>query len=1045
MQKKSPSNSGSVSFRALVVLLVCAAASLIATGTLPAFLRNEPQANVSQRTLTFAERVAYQRAIEDVYWRHRIWPKERPDPKPSLDAVMSQAQLEKKVSDYLRKSQALEDYWQRPITAEQLQAEMNRMATHTRQPEVLRELFEALGNDPFVIAECLARAALTDRLLTSSYTYDQRIHGALKQRAEAELLTHNTVQQIKQMNGTHSEVEFVKSDGGETPRHAHRLPNEQMAGGAPAAQRQPSTRRVKLNTRQWDETLQKMTAMFADRSVPAGVSPEKGSPTTDVKIGMFSPLQEDESSYYATAVVSKGEDHLKVAAVSWLKEPLQSWLARTDNQFTTAIVTPSGNYTIPAVLEGTGCVDNTWEATAGPPDARDSHTAVWTGSEMIVWGGEVGNSGLNTGSRYNPAIDMWTATSISNAPTARYSHTAVWTGTDMIVWGGVDNNFSGANTGGKYNPGSDTWTPTSISNAPTARSAHTAVWTGSEMIVWGGYNGSNLLNSGGRYNPNTDGWTAMTNVAPEPRRTHTAVWTGSEMIIWGGSSDFNELNTGGRYNAATDTWLATSTTNAPDARNLHTAVWTGSEMIIWGGFNSDLFEDFNTGGRYNPITNSWTATTTTNGPVARDSHTAIWTGGEMIVWGGQDQPFAFNTGGRYSPGSDSWTVTSTTNAPEARSSHRAVWTGSEMIVWGGIGGFPFGGPLNTGGRFNPTTNTWLNTTTANLPSARVNHTAVWTGSEMIIWGGDARGVSLANTGANYTPATDTWMPTSIANAPAGRESHTAIWTGSVMVVWGGSDDFGVLNSGGRYDPGTDTWTATTNVAPEARAGHTAVWSGSEMIIWGGYHDNFVPLNTGGKYNPSADLWLGTSTTNAPAARGYHTAVWANNQMIVWGGFGEGGGTRLNTGGKYDPLTNSWTATSTTNAASARDSHTAVWSDAEMIVWGGVDETNGYPIIGGKYNPITDSWTTTSAIAPEGRGDHTAVWTGSQMIVWGGYNNGDLNTGGRYSPGTDSWTATNPTNAPSSRSRHTAVWTGDEMIVWGGQHGSSVFTSTGGRY
>ena len=58
---------------------------------------------------------------------------------------MTQAQLEKKVEDYLRKSQALEDYWQRPITADQLQAEMDRMAQHTKQPEVLRELFEALG------------------------------------------------------------------------------------------------------------------------------------------------------------------------------------------------------------------------------------------------------------------------------------------------------------------------------------------------------------------------------------------------------------------------------------------------------------------------------------------------------------------------------------------------------------------------------------------------------------------------------------------------------------------------------------------------------------------------------------------------------------------------------------------------------------------------------------------------------------------------------------------------------------------------------------
>src|SRR5438477_13105937 len=115
-------------------------------------------------TLTFSERVAYQRAIEEVYWRHRIWPEQRPDPKPSLDAVMTQAQLEKKVADYLRNSQALEDYWQRPLTAEQLQTEMDRMAKHTKQPEVLRELFEALGNDPLVIAECLARPVLTERL-----------------------------------------------------------------------------------------------------------------------------------------------------------------------------------------------------------------------------------------------------------------------------------------------------------------------------------------------------------------------------------------------------------------------------------------------------------------------------------------------------------------------------------------------------------------------------------------------------------------------------------------------------------------------------------------------------------------------------------------------------------------------------------------------------------------------------------------------------------------------------------------------------------------
>ena len=116
MKKKHTAQSGWFSLQ--LVLCSAAVCSMI-TGTLLAFFHPEAPVKSSHPAgagLTFAERVAYQRAIEDVYWRHRIWPKERRDSKPSLDAVMSQTHLEKKVADYLRKSQALEDYWQRPIT-----------------------------------------------------------------------------------------------------------------------------------------------------------------------------------------------------------------------------------------------------------------------------------------------------------------------------------------------------------------------------------------------------------------------------------------------------------------------------------------------------------------------------------------------------------------------------------------------------------------------------------------------------------------------------------------------------------------------------------------------------------------------------------------------------------------------------------------------------------------------------------------------------------------------------------------------------------------
>src|SRR5947207_9041051 len=107
--------------------------------------------------------------------------------------MMSQAQLEKKVTDYLRESQALEDYWQRPLTAEQLQAEMDRIAKQTKQPEVLRELFKALGNDPFVIAECVARPIVAERLLTGLDTPDVRSDAGLSQSRIAEVETEAPV------------------------------------------------------------------------------------------------------------------------------------------------------------------------------------------------------------------------------------------------------------------------------------------------------------------------------------------------------------------------------------------------------------------------------------------------------------------------------------------------------------------------------------------------------------------------------------------------------------------------------------------------------------------------------------------------------------------------------------------------------------------------------------------------------------------------------------------------------------------------------------
>jgi N-acetylneuraminic acid mutarotase len=1038
-KQTNPSNNAHLlpnAFMLLSLLTVCA---------VPFVLGQRNSANQFQkaefpsakRTLTFAERVAYQQAIEEVYWRHRIWPKENANPKPNLDQVMSASEIQKRVEDYLRKSQVLEDYWQRPITAEQLQFEMDRMAKQTRQPEMLRELFQALGNDPFVTAECLARPALAERLLTSWYAYDQQIHGALKQRAETELHAHPGIDQMKQLSGKYSEVELIKSDStqGEDKR---------------------SVGSVKLNSREWDETVQKLTAVLGDAknntnhtnilSDGARLAGDKAvfGTMTEIKVGVLSSLQEDEGHFYATAVIDKTNDRLKLATVSWLKEPRESWLARAEEEAQDAVAEMGHDYTLPRLSGGAGCVDDTWTTTAGPPDGRQWHTAVWTGTEMIVWGGRGFGTYFSTGAKYDPSTDTWTATSTTNAPGARAYHTAVWTGSEMIIWGGYS--YGGTfNTGGRYDPAKDNWTATNTTNVPAAREYHTAVWTGSEMIVWGGYfydGVEHWLNTGGRYNPVTNSWTAisLTN-APFGRRIHTAIWAGNEMIVWGGEvGSYTYSNTGGRYNPNTDSWTATSLINAPEARWYHTAVWTGSEMIVWGGQDYPTF--LNTGGRYTPGTDSWTTVSTTNAPSVRAGHTAVWTGNEMIVWGGYDENL-LNTGGRYTPGTGSWTATSTANAPSSRELHTAIWTGSEMIVWGGEAGIL---NSNIGGRYNPTVDSWTATGANNAPAARSVHTALWTGSEMIVWGGyfyDGNYHNL-NTGGRYNPATDHWTATSTTNAPEARYFHTAVWTGSEMIIWGGSTfDYIYLNTGGRYNPIADSWTATNTVnGPIARWLHTAVWTGSEMVVWGGHGDS-GEFNTGGRYNPSTDSWIATNTKDTPIARASHTAVWTGSEMIVWGGWN--GPDDLNSGGRYDPVTDVWTATSITNAPIARAYHTAVWIGSEMIVWGGYHEFNAFNT-GARYNPGTNSWTATSiANAPSARFNHTAVWTGTETIIWGGsdYVGDRFNTGGRYNAGTDIWTATS-INGPISRSSHTAVWTGSEMIVWGGYDGLN-YLNTGDRY
>ena len=340
-----------------------------------------------------------------------------------------------------------------------------------------------------------------------------------------------------------------------------------------------------------------------------------------------------------------------------------------------------------------------------------------------------------------------------------------------------------------------------------------------------------------------------TSGAPEARRDHTSVWTGTQMIVWGGLGQFSTslLATGARFDLASNSWAQTTLTGAPTPRRNHTAVWTGSEMMIWGGYDGNTLGD---GAGYFPDTNTWLPISTVDQPSARVNHTAVWTGTEMILWGGFSALASANaelgTGARYNPNTDTWTSMSMTNAPEARGNHTAIWTGSEMIVWGGQTDVTF---HNSGGAYDPVTDTWTSISLVSAPVPKSCHSAVWTGNEMIIFGGQTNAglacfLSSDATGARYNPATDSWNP--ITNAPISSSisSVRSIWSGDRLITW-------FDNAGARYNPVNNTWVGVSaDGSPSSRRRHTLVWTGSAMIVWGG--DFAGPLDTGGIYLPQVD-------------------------------------------------------------------------------------------------------------------------------------------------------------------------------------------------
>ncbi|MBI4702856.1 MAG: hypothetical protein HY744_17200 [Deltaproteobacteria bacterium] len=357
-----------------------------------------------------------------------------------------------------------------------------------------------------------------------------------------------------------------------------------------------------------------------------------------------------------------------------------------------------------------------------------------------------------------------------------------------------------------------------------------------------------------------------------------------------------------------DPWEPTVPKDAPAARSRHVAVWTGTQMIVWGGLTDAGYT--NTGAAYDPATFKWSAISTVNAPSGRELASVVWTGKVMLVWGGKDGTGALSTGGVYDPATNTWTATLTDGGPSARYNHAVVWTGTDMVVWGGFDGKE---QLTTGAMYDPNNQLWQ--AVKDPPTiSRELHSAVYADGKMYAFGGrgdvpggptDAyfpdNGYVIATSGLQFDVLLNTWGKLPYANQPAARAGHSAVWTGkpkNVMLVWGGYNGSEYLAKGGVFTPMMLTWTVMNDPQPDGRWRHTAVYldAKSLMIVWGGQSEKGA-LDSGGIYDATTNQWMPPPPVT-PGPRYYHSAVSTGKSMIIWGG--EVGNKRLGDGAVYTP-------------------------------------------------------------------------------------------------------------------------------------------------
>jgi N-acetylneuraminic acid mutarotase len=254
---------------------------------------------------------------------------------------------------------------------------------------------------------------------------------------------------------------------------------------------------------------------------------------------------------------------------------------------------------------------NTWRGIAASPlGPRDGAVVAWAGDRLVIWSGntvlgpdaaeDAAPEVRDDGAAYVPATDGWVPVGPAPIP-PRSGAQAAWTGSRLVVSGGESADDERTD-GAALDPVSGAWSPIATRPEPGSCGGDTAcggLWTGTAVV---------FPTSGLAYDPAADRWSVLT--APPgpdaPAPGEPAVWTGRRLLAWGvpgfddndsGADTGDETVAAAMYDPVTNRWQPFPV-GPLRGRDRHTAVWTGQAMLVWGGFEDD--QPLGDGAAYRP-------------------------------------------------------------------------------------------------------------------------------------------------------------------------------------------------------------------------------------------------------------------------------------------------------------------------------------------------------------------------------------------------------------------------------------------------------------